>query len=74
MERDNPNISTEHQPKGSARNPSDTLDRDADSIDYVNGGDRGRAAEEERIGEKPDSMTADIDEKGRPRPPKGGPR
>lgn len=24
----NPNISTENQPKGSARRPSDTLDRD----------------------------------------------
>jgi len=74
MERDNRNISTEHQPKGSARNLSDTLDRAADSTDYVNGGDAGRAAEEERIGEKPDSMTADIDEHGNPRPPAGGPR
>ena len=75
MDRDNPNISTEHQPKGSAINQSDTLDRDADSRDYVRpGGDKGRKAEEERIGEKPDSMTADIDNKGRPRPPAGGPR
>jgi hypothetical protein len=74
MERDNPNISTEHRPKGSAINQSDTLDRDADSRDYVDGGDRGRAAEEARDGEKPDSMTADIDEQGRPRPPAGGPR
>lgn len=74
MERDNPNISTEHQPKGSARNPSDTLDRAADSTDYHNGGDRGRGAEEARTQNKTDSMTANIDEEGNPIPPEGGPR
>lgn len=30
MER--PNISTEHQPKGSGRNPSDTLDREDEDV------------------------------------------
>lgn len=74
MERDKSNISTAHQPKGSARNLSDTLDRGADSRDYHYGGDKGQAAEEARIGDKPDSMTADIDSEGRPRPPAGGPR
>jgi hypothetical protein len=29
----NPNISTENQPKGSARRPSDTLDRDSGTHD-----------------------------------------
>lgn len=75
MERDNPNISTENQPKGSAHNLSDTLDRTAgDSRDYHEGGDKGREAEAERIGEKPDSMTANIDDEGNPIPPPGGPR
>jgi len=48
MKRDN--LSTQHQKPGDARRPSDTLDRDADSTDYLNGGDRGRAKEEAREG------------------------
>lgn len=71
-----PNISTEHQPKGAGKNPSDTLDREADSLDSVHG-DAGRQAEERRAHEtevKKDSATAAIDEKGNPMPPPGGPR
>ena len=74
MERDNPNISTGHQPKGSARNPSDTLDRAADSTDYHHGGDKGQAAEAARSDAKAGSRTANIDEKGNAVPPPGGPR
>lgn len=48
MEREN--LSTRHQKPGDARRPRDTLDRDADSRDYLHGGDRGRAKEEAREG------------------------
>ena len=48
MTRPGANISTEHQKKGDAKRPSDTLDRDADSTDYHYGGDKGRAAEDAR--------------------------
>lgn len=58
MERDNPNLSTRYQPRGSARNLDDRLDRDT-----------ARPA-----GDKPDSMTAAIDSEGKPKPPPGGPR
>ena len=55
---DRPNISTEHHPKGSDRNPSDTLDKPE--------------APDAHIGEKTDKSpakpgTADVvDENGRP--------
>lgn len=48
MEREN--LSTRHQKPGDAQRPKDTLDRDADSTDYLNGGDRGRRKEEAREG------------------------
>ena len=59
MERDRPNISTEHQPRGAALNQDDELDR--------NPSDRPR-------GSKLDSETAAIDDEGRPKPPPGDPR
>lgn len=59
MQRDNPNLSTEHQPRGAPLNQSDTLDRHPT---------------DRPAGSKIDSATADIDEEGRPRPPAGGPR
>lgn len=55
---DRPNISTEHQPKGSDRNQSDTLDKSE--------------TPDAHVGEKTDTSpakpsTADVvDEKGRP--------
>lgn len=55
---DRPNISTEHQPKGSDRNQSDTLDKPE--------------APDAHVGEKTDTSPAEpgtadaIDEKGRP--------
>jgi hypothetical protein len=58
MERDAPNISTEHQPKGAGLNPSDTLDKPDTT--------------EDKLGEPTDQSphqpgTADVvDEKGRP--------
>jgi len=62
----NPNLSTEYQPRGSGRDPSDTVDRNADSRDYANGGDGG--PQETRGIAKKDSATAKIDDKGRPYP------
>jgi hypothetical protein len=59
MERDHPNISTDHQPRGAALNPDDELDR--------NPSDRPK-------GSKRDSETAAIDDQGRPHAPPGGPR
>ena len=58
MTRDAPNISTEYQPKGSGRNPSDTLDR--------------RDAPQEKVAPETDASpnrpgTPDVvDEEGRP--------
>lgn len=64
MTHSRPNLSTEYQPKGSARRPSDTLDRPVDSIDITPGhGDRQEAPPH-----KLDSATARIDEKGRAHP------
>jgi hypothetical protein len=53
------NISTEHQPKGSAINVSDTLDRPADSTDYQAVDEPEKTAEDYRreFGDKPDSAT-----------------
>jgi hypothetical protein len=53
------NISTEHQPKGSATNLSDTLDRNADSSDYQSVDQPEKTAEDYRreFGDKPDSAT-----------------
>lgn len=53
------NISTEHQPEGSAVNLSDTLDRPADSTDYQNVDEPEKSAEDYRreLGDKPDSAT-----------------
>lgn len=62
----NPNLSTEYQPKGSGKNISDTLDRDADSTDYANGG-TGGTGETAGVAKK-DSATAKIDDQGRPYP------
>jgi hypothetical protein len=51
------NISTEHQPKGSAVNLSDTLDRAADSTDYQQVDAPEKTTEDHRreFGDKPDS-------------------
>jgi hypothetical protein len=53
------NISTEHQPNGSAVNLSDTLDRPADSTDYQQVDAPEKTAEDYRreFGDKPDSAT-----------------
>jgi hypothetical protein len=53
------NISTEHQPTGSAINLSDTLDRDADSTDYQAVDEPEKTEEDYRreFGDKPDSAT-----------------
>jgi hypothetical protein len=58
MDRDVHNISTEHQPKGSDRNPSDTLDKPEAPDAHVG----------QRTGKSPAKPgTADVvDEKGRP--------
>jgi hypothetical protein len=63
-----PNISTEHQPKGSGRDPSDTLDRNADSRDYLNGGDGSER--HEPANPEPDSTAAEVDDRGRAYPQK----
>ncbi|WP_157218439.1 hypothetical protein [Flavisphingomonas formosensis] len=70
------NISTRHQPKGAAKNPSDTLDREADSMDVLHG-DAGRAAEAQKREKdeiKLDSATAAIDEQARSKLPPDGAR
>lgn len=70
MTREAKNMSTEYQPKGSGKNPSDTLDRAADSQDYLNGGD-GTERKRRRIN-KMDSATARIDDQGCPHPDADG--
>ena len=59
MQEEPRNISTEHQPKGSAVNLSDTLDRSADSTDYQHADEPEKTAEDYRreFGDKPDSAT-----------------
>lgn len=64
MTQSRPNISTEHQPKGSGRHPSDTLDRPVDTLDVT----EGRGGRQRPPPHKLDSATARIDEKGRPHP------
>jgi hypothetical protein len=53
------NISTEHQPKGSGVNISDTLDRDADSTDYqaVDAPEKTTEDYRRELGDKPDTAT-----------------
>jgi hypothetical protein len=53
------NISTEHQPPGSAINQRDTLDRGADSTDYqkVDEPEKTVADYQAELGDKPDSAT-----------------
>jgi hypothetical protein len=58
MDRDARNISTDHQPKGSAKNPSDTLDRPEAADAHV--GDKTLASPA-----KPGRGDV-VDEKGRP--------
>jgi hypothetical protein len=55
---DRPNISTEHQPKGAGRNPSDTLDRPETARETV-----GQPVGRSRAALGPPDV---IDEKGRP--------
>ncbi|MDB5685031.1 MAG: hypothetical protein JWM38_1218 [Sphingomonas bacterium] len=57
---DEPNISTEHQPKGSAINLSDTLDRPTEGAGRKTLDQPDKSAEEYRreYGDKPDSATA----------------
>lgn len=59
-----PNISTEHQPKGAGLNPSDTLDKPVDSPDAL----AGHADRQPPAPRKLDSATARIDDQGRPMP------
>jgi len=46
MSTENHNLSTDHQPKGGARRPSDTLDRPQDDVtqaeDWQPGADEGK--------------------------------
>ena len=53
------NLSTENQPKGSAVNLSDTLDRGADSSNYQQVDEPEKTDEDYRsqLGDKPDSAT-----------------
>lgn len=58
MNRDGANISTEYQPKGSDRNPSDTLDKPEAADAHVGEQTAGSPA-------KPGTPPV-VDEKGRP--------
>ena len=58
MEREAPNLSTEYQPKGSGRNPSDTLDKAVSAQDKL-ARPTARDPSKRSTGEV-------VDEKGRP--------
>lgn len=59
------NISTEHQPKGAARNPSDTLDREGETVESGQ-----RALNDDASAESRERSTDDAaeDAAGRPAP------
>lgn len=59
---DHPNLSTENQPKGSARNPSETLDRHVGDSREVTGATTQGEAMSDAAAREPGQREANLDQ------------